>query len=620
MTGEPLEEEERDDAVIGQALIWSGIILTGAATIGMVAAAVWLLRPAPEFEPAAPAVAPEVRETAGVEVPRLPFTDVTESSGLRWKFENGAAGEKLLPETMGGGVAFLDFDGDGDADILLVNSSRWPWDERPAPAAPPTMGLFRNDGQGNLADATQEAGLAVTFYGQGVAVGDYDNDGDPDLFFSAVGTNHLFRNDGGKYVEVTGDAGLAGDPAQWSTSCGWFDYDRDGDLDLFVVNYVKWTREFDTAQDFQLTGGGRAYGRPQNFPGTFPYLYRNDGGGKFTEVGEAAGLHVKNPSTGVPAGKSLGVTFADFDADGWLDVMVANDTVQNFLFHNRKDGTFEECATLCGVAFDNDGNARGAMGLDTAHFRNSAEIGIAIGNFANEMSALYVSSEPTLQFTDEAISTGLGPQTRLELTFGTVFCDLDLDGRLDLVSANGHLEEDINKVQPSQFYEQPPHFFWNCGPEQTTEFVPIPSDKTTEDAYRRMVGRGAAFADLDGDGDLDLLFGSSGGSPRLLRNDQQLGNHWLRVKLRGTTSNRDAIGAQLELQLAERKEFAQVMPTRSYLSQVEPIVTFGLGTADRVEQLRIVWPDGRTSLHKDLPTDRQVEIVQPEGSVAAAPR
>lgn len=614
MTGEPREtdgEEERDDAVIGQALVWSGIVLTGAATIGMVAAAVWLLRPAAKFEPAAPAVAPEIRETAGVEVPSLPFTDITESAGLRWKFENGAAGEKLLPETMGGGVAFLDFDSDGDADILLVNSSRWPWDERPAPAEPATMGLFRNDGQGNFTGATQEAGLAVTFYGQGVAVGDYDNDGDPDLFFSAVGTNHLFRNDGGKYVEVTGDAGLAGDPAQWSTSCGWFDYDRDGDLDLFVVNYVMWTREFDTAQDFQLTGGGRAYGRPQNFPGTFPYLYRNEGGGKFTEVGEAAGLHVKNPSTGVPAGKSLGVTFADFDADGWLDVMVSNDTVQNFLFRNRKDGTFEECATLCGVAFDNDGNARGAMGLDTAHFRNSAAIGIAIGNFSNEMSALYVASEPTLQFTDEAISTGLGPQTRLELTFGTVFCDLDLDGRPDLVSANGHLEEEINKVQPSQFYEQPPHFFWNCGPEQMTEFVPIPRDKTTEDTYRRMVGRGAAFADIDGDGDLDLLFGSSGGAPRLLRNDQTLGNHWLRVKLRGTSCSRDAIGAQLELQLAARTEFAQVMPTRSYLSQVEPTVTFGLGKADRIEQLRIVWPDGTTSLHEDMPLDRQVEIVQP---------
>lgn len=623
MTGEPRVtdgEEERDDAVIGQALVWSGIILTGAATIGMVAAAVWLLRPAAKFEPAAPAVAPEIRETAGVEVPSLPFTDITESAGLRWKFENGAAGEKLLPETMGGGVAFLDFDSDGDADILLVNSSRWPWDERPAPAEPPTIGLFRNDGLGNFTDATQEAGLAVTFYGQGVAVGDYDNDGDPDLFFSAVGTNHLFRNDGGKYVEVTGDAGLAGDPAQWSTSCGWFDYDRDGDLDLFVVNYVMWTREFDVAQHFQLTGGGRAYGRPQNFPGTFPYLYRNDGGGKFTEVGEAAGLHVKNPSTGVPAGKSLGVTFADFDADGWMDVMVANDTVQNFLFHNRKNGTFEECATLCGVAFDNDGNARGAMGLDTAHFRNSAAIGIAIGNFSNEMSALYVASEPTLQFTDEAISTGLGPQTRLELTFGTMFCDLDLDGRLDLVSANGHLEEEINKVQPSQFYEQPPHLFWNCGPEQATEFVPIPRNKTTEDVYRRMVGRGAAFADIDGDGDLDLLFGSSGGAPRLLRNDQQLGHHWLRVKLRGATCNRDAIGAQLELQLADRKEFAQVMPTRSYLSQVEPTVTFGLGAADRIERLRIVWPDGRTSLHTDLPPNRQVEIVQPVEAPPAAAR
>ena len=618
MSQDAHDEEDRDDAVIGQALVWSGIVLTGVTTLGLVAAAVWMLRPVKVDHQAAEAVAPAVRAPIAAEVPLLPFKDITEAAGIHWRHENGAAGQKLLPETMGGGVAFVDFDSDGDADILLVNSSRWAWDQRPAPTTVPTMGLFRNDGKGNFTDATEESGLAVSFYGQGVAVGDYDGDGDEDLFFTAVGENHLFRNDGGKFTEVTAELGLAGDPAQWSTGCGWFDFDRDGDLDLCVINYVRWTRDFDVAQEFQLTGGGRAYGRPQNFPGTFPYLYRNDGG-KFTEIGAAAGLHVKNPNTGVPAAKSLGLTFADFDQDGWLDVVVANDTVQNFLFHNRRDGTFEEMATLCGIAFDNDGNARGAMGVDTARFRNSEDIAIAIGNFANEMSALYVASGPTLQFTDEAISTGLGPQTRLELTFGMLFCDLDLDGRLDIVSANGHLEEDINKVQPSQFYEQPPHFFWNCGPQETTEFVPLPKDKTTEDTYRRMVGRGAAWADIDGDGDLDLLFGSSGGRPRLLRNDQQLGNHWLRLKLRADGGNHDAIGAQLELQLADRVQYAQVMPTRSYLSQVESAVTFGLGRPAKIEELRVTWPDGRKSVHRDLEHNRVHEIVQPAAETATPP-
>ena len=304
----------------------------------------------------------------------------------------------------------------------------------------------------------------VTFYGQGVAVGDYDSDGDVDLFVSAVGpnkaegealkteqgtgANRLFRNDGGRFVDVTVEAGVAGCEDDWGTSCGFLDYDNDGDLDLFVANYVKWTRAFDKAQPFTLTGGERAYGRPQDFPGTFPYLYRNEGGGKFTEVGKSAGLQVANPARkNVAAGKSLGVTFADFDSDGWLDIVVANDTVQNFLFHNKQDGTFEELAQERGVAFDQQGQARGAMGIDAARIRNGSAVAIAIGNFANEMTAFYVAQGDSMQFTDEAIATGIGPQSRLELKFGTLFVDVDLDGRLDIVSANGHLENEINKVQ-----------------------------------------------------------------------------------------------------------------------------------------------------------------------------
>jgi len=607
-----VETEDRDDAIIGVAFRRSVAVLAAVAVLGIgIVVYRWVTAKAAPVAPPPPVVPPQVRARPAVEIPALPFTDITAAAGITFRHENGAAGEKLLPETMGGGCAFLDYDGDGDQDLLFVNSSRWPWDPRPITDPPPTMALYQNDGRGHFTDVTAAAGLNVTFYGQGVAVGDYDRDGDVDLFFSAVGKNRLFRNDAGRFVDVTEAAGVAGVDSQWSTSCGWFDYDNDGDLDLFVCNYVQWSRRFDLDQNFQLLGGaGRAYGRPQNFPGTFPYLYRNEGQGVFVEVAEQAGLHVKNPATGVPAAKSLGVTFADLDADGYLDVLVANDTVQNFLFHNQRNGTFAEIGVLAGIAFDNDGNARGAMGIDCARFRNSPHIGVAIGNFANEMSALYVSHGPTLQFVDEAVATGLGPQTRLELTFAMLFLDLDLDGRTDLVSANGHLENEIHRVQESQQYEQPPHLFWNAGADQPTEFVPVPEAKCGPDYLKRMVGRGGAFADIDGDGDLDLVFAATGQSPRLLRNDQQTGHHWLRLSLRGTASNTLAIGAQIEVKVAGRTLYGQVMPTRSYLSQVELPVTFGLGTARQADRVLIRWPSGLTRELHDLAADRVHHITE----------
>jgi hypothetical protein len=519
---------------------------------------------------------------------------VTENAGITFTHSSAAAGRKLLPETMGGGCAFFDYDADGDQDLLLVNGLRdWP-EDRPADAdAEVTMALYRNDGLGRFEDVTAGSGLDVPLYGMGVAVGDYDNDGLVDVFISALGANKLFHNEGdGKFRDVTAEADIAGADDEWSNSAGWFDYDRDGDLDLFVLNYVDWSREYDESQDFQLTGGGRAYGRPQNFEGTFPYLYRNEGDGKFSEVAEAAGLYIRNPATNVPMAKSLGITFADFDGDNWLDVIVANDTVQNFLFHNQGDGTFAEIGANAGVAFDMNGNARGAMGIDAGRFRENDAMGIAIGNFSNEMTALYVSYGKDMQFMDEAISTGLGPNTRLQLTFGVFYADYDLDGRLDLFAANGHLEEDINRVQPSQHYEQPPQLFWNCGSQHVTEFVPVTAEHCGEDLFEPLVGRGASFADIDGDGDLDFLVMSTGGPTRLLRNDGVLGHNWLRFKLVGSSSNRDAIGATVEVKTADRTLHRQVMPTRSYISQVELPVTFGLGHSDQVEQVTVTWPDG----------------------------
>lgn len=611
---------ERDDTVIGTALKWSLIVIVVIGVIGGVSA-FWMLRQEPVVVIPPPPPPPPLPPKLKMETPEIRFTDITAEAGIKFVHENGAYGDKLLPETMGSGCAFFDYDNDGDQDIVFVNSCRWPWDppkkggtaEDDRQRAKPTQAVYQNDGIGHFDDVTKEVGLDVTFYGMGVACGDYDNDGDVDLFFTAVGKNRLFRNDGGKFVEVTDDSGVGGVESQWSTSAGWFDYDNDGDLDLFVANYIEWSKKSDLSKNFTLTGGGRGYGRPQQFPGVFPYLYRNDGGGKFSDISKEAGIQIMNASarrSNEPAAKSLGITFADLDADGRLDVVIANDTVQNFLLHNQGDH-FEEVGVSSGVAFDLQGEARGAMGLDTAWFRNSSAIGIAIGNFSNEMTALYVAKSSDLQFRDEAVANGLGPASRIELKFGVLFADLDLDGRQDLFSANGHLEIEINKVQSSQHYEQPPHLFWNCGPESANEFELVTVAKSGSDFVKPNVGRGAAYADIDGDGDLDLLISTSGQAPRLLRNDPKLGHHWVRFHLTGGEKiNRNAIGAVVEVRTGQVTQRRLVMPTRSYLSQVELPVTFGLGSAEKIDEVHIRWPDGSTQELKDVSIDTLHKVQQ----------
>ncbi len=601
--------DEPDDAIIGVAFRASLLVIIVVVIVGGLIA-YRLTRPAPPPTEVRTVVStPNIRTPPPVAAPEVMFIDITTAAGIEFTHENGAYGDKLLPETMGGGGGFLDYDSDGDQDLLFVNGRRWAWDPRPA-VEPATMKLYRNDGTGHFDDVTRDAGLDVSMYGMGCACADYDHDGDVDLFITAVGPNKLFRNDDGRFVDITDTAGVAGDAAAWGSSCAWLDYNNDGRLDLFVCNYVQWSKETDLSQNFQLTGVGRAYGPPTAFEGTFPLLYRNDGDGHFTDVSATAGVQPKNAATGVPIAKSMGITTIDLDHDGWLDVVVSNDTVQNFLFHNQRDGTFREMGSLAGIGFDSAGNARGAMGIDAAYFRNNETLGVAIGNFANEMTSLYCAHEDPLQFVDAAISTGLGPATRLELTFGLFFFDYDLDGRLDLLAANGHLEDEINKVQVSQHYEQPPQLFWNCGPNQRTEFLKVDAAKCGPDFSRRMVGRGAAYADIDGDGDLDVLLLEVGGRPRLLRNDQQQGHHWLRVKLVGRAGNTNAIGASIEVTSGQRTQRRQIASSRSYLSQCEFPVTFGLGEEDTVDQLIVHWPDGSTQQVAQVEVDKLLVITQ----------
>lgn len=636
-------EEERDDAVIGVALRYSAIAVALLVAIGgSVFAMKYFRQPAQVIAQPMPVGLPTVRSEASQKLPTIPMIDITKEAGITFVHENGAAGEKLLPETMGGGCALFDYDQDGDADILLVGSKKWSLGKTANDAtktlaakddSASSLMLYENNGKGSYRDVTTDAGLNISLYGQGCAIGDFDNDGAPDLFVSAVserntsdvtltasqnnstptGPCHLFHNQAGKFVDVTQSAGVAGAPQDWSSSCGWFDYDNDGDLDLWVCNYIDWSREFDLAQNFRLTGGERAYGRPQAFGGSYPHLYRNDGQGKFTEVSEAAGIRINAATTGTPQAKSLGLTFHDFDRDGKLDVLVANDTVQNNLFHNKGDGTFQEMAALAGVAFDADGNARGAMGLDVGCVRNDPRCAcVAIGNFANEMTAFYVSAPDSLVFSDQAVANGLGPSTRLFLTFGVFFFDADLDGWDDLFHANGHLEEDIAKVQASQTYAQAPQLFWNAGPDAETEFVALPKASTGEAFAKPMVGRGASYADIDGDGDLDILIAATGSAPRLLRNEQTIGHHWLRVRLvgNGTTSNRDAIGARVDVKLKSGRAISRtVNSTRSYLSQTELTVTLGLGN-DAIETIQVTWPDGKVQDVDAIKSDRLMTVLQ----------
>jgi hypothetical protein len=575
-----------------------------------------LFAPACTRAPAVTAVPKPVAPVAPTKVeaktlPQVKFVDVTKDAGITFVHQNGARGQKLLPETMGSGVAVLDYDGDGRPDLFFVNSCAWPDDKE---AGKPTQALYRNDGKGHFEDVTKQAGLDLCFFGQGVAVGDYDNDGDPDLYVTALGGGRLFRNDGGKFTDVTAEANArAGDG--WLSSAAFFDMDNDGDLDLFVCQYVAWTAEYDKGQGFQLTGrpDERAYGPPTAFQATFNVLLRNDSG-KFTDVSVDSGIQVRTPDLKVPAGKSLGVAPYDVDGDGFVDLAIANDTVPNFLLHNLANGKFEEIGIQTGVALDSFGTARGAMGIDWADFKRDGTLGLAIGNFANEMTALFANDRPDgLLFTDMAPQYGLGAPTQPPLKFGLFFFDYDLDCRPDLLSTNGHLESDIAKVQASMTYAQPAQLFWNSGVPGRSLFVLVPPEVVGPDLYRTIVGRGSAYFDMDGDGDLDVVMTSNGGSAVLLRNDGGNDHHWVRLELVGSKSNRDAQGAKVTLKAGGVTQRTQAFIAKGYLSSVEKTLTFGLGKADKVDSVEVVWPSGEKTTLEGIAVDRVHRIVEGQG-------
>jgi hypothetical protein len=561
----------------------------------------------PSSSPATATPTANIAKPARAEVFRpsgpIEFVDVTAQAGIRFKHNTGAFGKKYLPETMGSGVCVIDYDNDGWPDIFLVNSMDWP-EHKTGKSYP---ALYHNNHDGTFTDVTRQAGLAIETYGLGCAVGDYDNDGYDDLYLTTVGSNHLFHNLGnGKFADVTAKAGVAS--PGFSASAVWFDYDNDGKLDLFVTHYIEWSVEKD--QYCSLDNKNKSYCTPQTYKGESSRLYHNKGNGIFEDVTKQAGILD-------PTSKALGLTLIDYDNDGWMDLFVSNDTEPNKLYRNNHDGTFTDVAVNVGVAFSDSGRVRAGMGTDAGDFDGSGYPSLVIGNFTNESTSLYRNDGSGL-FTDESMRSGLGQMTVQSLTFGCFFIDYDLDGRLDIVAANGHVSDDIAVVQPTLRYAQPMGIYRNIG-DRKFENV---SGKLGPAIQKPVVGRGLAFADFDNDGDLDLVMTANNGAARLLRNENGNQNDVVRVKLIGTKSNRDGIGAKVTLTTNSGTSLVRMVKGgSSYLSQSELPLTFGLGKPGSVRtvRLKIVWPSGRTDAVGAVTPNQFVTIQEGKGIIAAEP-
>jgi enediyne biosynthesis protein E4 len=528
------------------------------------------------------------------------FTDVTTQSGIRFTHTNGAFGKKYLPETLGSGVIVFDADGDGRQDLLFVNSRRWPGQ----PGGPSRPALYRHTSGGRFVDITAGSGLDVDVYGLGGAAADFDNDGHADVYVTALGGNRLFKGlGGGKFTDITVKAGVA--DAGFSTSALWFDYDRDGKLDLFVAHYVEWSEKGDLY--CTIDGKNKSYCTPESYKGQSATLFRNRGDGTFENVTKRAGLYD-------PASKGLGVAMLDYDGDGWLDLFVANDTQPNRLYRNRHDGSFVDVGVAAGVAFSEAGVARAGMGVDAIDYDGSGRPSLIIGNFANEMMALY-HNEGNGLFVDDAPRSALGRATLLTLTFGCFFFDVDLDGLPDIFAVNGHVADDIEKVQSRVTYRQRPHLFKNAGKGRFEEVTAASGPALASP----LVGRGAAYGDFDGDGDLDVVVTVNNGAARLWRNDSDSASNVLRVIARGSTSNRDGIGARVEVTIGGEKRWQLVKTGSSYLSQSELPITFGLGRATSVGALRITWPSGTIDTAERITANQTITVGEGAGVVDRQP-
>ena len=569
-------------------------------------------------------------ERSRVDAASMPvFTDVTVESGIDFVHYTGAYGDKLMPETVGSGVAVLDYDADAAPDLLFVNSADWPGRETGGP--PPTMRLYRNrigatdrtpgsagtTGPGGAAepgttspewtweDVTAAAGLQISVYGMGATVADYDADGDSDIYVTAIGPNLLLRNDDGVFTERAREAGVAGsaeDGRSWSTAAAWLDYDLDGWIDLFQCGYVQWTPETDIYTT--IDGVNKSYSTPEQYAGDTCRLYRNRGDGTFADVTARTG--VRNPE-----GKSLGVAIADPDEDGWPDIFVANDTQRNFLYMNDR-GTFTDIAVRAGVAYDEIGRARAGMGIDVAEIGGRGRWAIVIGNFAEEPLSLFTRIGDGL-YQDRAGRARLTRASLVPLTFGVLFADLDLDADLDLLVANGHIEPTVAAVRRGQSFEQSPQLFLGDGKGVFAEI----GSALGPDFAAPMVARGLVANDLDRDGDLDVVFTANGGRPRVLRNDSPSGNR-ISLRLRGLHPNLDALGALLEVHAGGRIQRRYVAARTSYLSHSRPNpALFGLGAGEFADSVVVIWPqygpegERAVTVLREVRAGSEIDVTQP---------
>jgi hypothetical protein len=532
---------------------------------------------------------------------KIHFRDITAQAGIHFAHNNGAFGKKWLPETMGPGCAFIDYDNDGYPDLVLVNGQDWPGHTK---AGATTLKLYHNNHNGTFTDVTRKAGLAVPLFGLGVAVGDYDNDGFDDLFITALGQSHLFHNNrNGTFTDVTKSAGMFG-PNEFSTGAAWVDYDRDGKLDLIVANYVQWTEQTDLY--CTLDGANKSYCTPESYKGTSLRLWHNLGGGKFEDVTQKAGLSD-------PTSKSLGITILDYNADGWPDILIANDTQPNKLYLNKKDGTFEERGVAAGIAFSEDGVARAGMGVDAADYDRSGHPSVIISNFANQMVSLY-HNEGNGLFVDEAPQSEVGRATLVTLGFGCFFFDYDNDGWPDIFVADGHIEDQIERVQKRVSYAEPPHLFRNLG---GGKFQEVTAQMGAAFATPK-VARAAAYADIDNDGFPDILLTTNAGPAYLFHNEGG-SNHSLRVKLVGTRSNRDGIGAVVRVTSGndKDKQWKMLRSGSSYLSQSELVLTFGLGMQAKADSVEIQWPSGQVDKLSNINAGQTVTVQEGKGVIAS---
>ena len=531
---------------------------------------------------------------AGSAAQTIQFRDITAQASIHFTHNNAAFGKKWLPETLGAGAAFIDYDNDGYPDILLVNGEDWPGHAKTRS----TLKLYHNNPDGTFTDVTQRAGLAVSMFGMGVAVGDYDNDGYDDLFITALGQSRLFHNNGnGTFTDVTKSAGLWG-PNELSTSAAWVDYDRDGKLDLMVANYVQWSPQTDIY--CTLDGAHKSYCTPESYKGASARVWHNLGGGKFEDATAKSGLF---DSTS----KSLGVAILDYNNDGWPDILLANDTQPNKLYLNKQNGTFEEKAVAAGVAFSEDGVARAGMGVDAADYDRSGRPSLIITNFANQMLSLY-HNEGNGLFVDEAPRSEVGRNTLVTLGFGCFFFDYDNDGWPDIFVADGHIENEIERVQKRVSYAEPPHLFRNLG---SGKFQEVTAQMGAAFSSPK-VARGAAYADIDNDGALDMLITTNGGRAWLFHNEGST-NHSLRLKLVGTKSNRDGIGAVVRLTSSGEKQWQMLRSGSSYLSQSELVLTFGLGNATKADAIEIQWPSGQVDKLSGISADQTIIVQEGKG-------